>query len=368
MVPPSVFQLGIGMLNSIFGVTAQDARAALRVAASVGVPLLALYLTGHLDIAVYAAFGALASLYGHSETAQSRAETQVVVAIGFVATVAAAVAYSAAGGPLWLLGALLFAVVVGAGTLGTLMGWVPRGEIFFILVLLVIADIPVAPDRAALVIATSAGGAGFAVLLTLLGPQGTANPQSALRALPGRLAKGSAALDLRRHVIIITTAAVATVCAWALALALGIGHPFWAAVVVGALMPALASPDALARMLQLILGTLGGVGVAAGLFATQPGPLALVLLIVVLQGVAELFIARSYGIALLFISPLAIGMSNLGRGLPWPPLVFDRLVEAGIGTAVAVLAILAGRILLGRLLPERMLGRIPGRSDVSPGG
>ena len=36
-----------------------------------------------------------------------------------------------------------------------------------------------------------------------------------------------------------------------------------AAVVVGALMPALASPDALARMLQLILGTLGGVGVAA---------------------------------------------------------------------------------------------------------
>jgi hypothetical protein len=61
---------------------------------------------------------------------------------------------------------------------------------------------------------------------------------------------------------------------------------------------------------------------------------------------AEIVVGRNYGVSLLFFSPLAIGMSNLSRGLPWQPLLIDRLIEAALGTSVAFLVILLGRRIL----------------------
>ena len=70
------------------------------------------------------------------------------------------------------------------------------------------------------------------------------------------------------------------------------------------------------------------------------------LLLFTVPAAAQLVVSRNFGIALLFFSPLAIGMSNLSRGLPWQPLLVDRLAEAALGTAVAFLAILVGRRIL----------------------
>jgi hypothetical protein len=84
------------------------------------------------------------------------------------------------------------------------------------------------------------------------------------------------------------------------------------------------------------------------LFAFNPGHLALVVIIVVCQAAAELFVARYFGIALLFLSPLAIGMSNITRGLPWPPLIAERFIETVLGAAVASIMILIG----SRILPK----------------
>ena len=125
----------------------EDARAALRVGASVGLPIVALYASNHAHLAVNGAFGALTSLYGHSEPAESRIETQFVVGVSLVATVAVAAASSLLRAPDAYLALLLFAIVCVAGTVGTLMKWVPRGEIFFILVFLVIAGIPSQRDQ-----------------------------------------------------------------------------------------------------------------------------------------------------------------------------------------------------------------------------
>ena len=86
--------------------------------------------------------------------------------------------------------------------------------------------------------------------------------------------------------------------------------------------------------------------VATFLFSFNPGHLALIAIIVVCQAAAEIAVARNYGVALLFFSPLAIGMSNLSVGAPWQPLLVDRLAEAALGTAVAFLAILVGRRIL----------------------
>ncbi|MGU3494795.1 FUSC family protein [Xanthobacteraceae bacterium A53D] len=333
--------------TTMLTVTAEDAIAAVRVGLSVGLPLFALYAADQLHFAVYAAFGALTSLYGHSETARRRAESQLVVGLCMVATIAVGALYAALSGPTFVLGILLFAVVVGTGTLGAVMGWVPRGEIFFILVLLVIAGIPIRLDQLPYALAAGAGGAALSVGLTLASPR--RERWAWAQDLRSRMREGSASLDPAQHAVIILAAAIGAVAAWILAQLLSIGHPFWAPIAVAALMPALTSDDAIRRTCQLLLGTAAGVGFAALLFAGEPGPLALICLIAVCQAIAELFVARNYALALVFITPLAIGMSNLGRGLAWNPLLIERLLEAGVGMSVALVAIAVGRLILARM-------------------
>ena len=325
-----------------------DIESAVRVAVAVGVPLLLLDAIGRLDLAVYAAFGGLAMLYGHNEPPKQRVESQIVAGTGLVLAIAVAMAYSAAQAPAAVLGVLLAVTVIAAATLGAAMRWVPRGEMFFVLVLLIIANIPTSWDRLPLGIAVGAGGAALSVLLAWLMGADRNEPgdESKSGGWRRRFTAGYAALDRGQHLVLIVAATLGVLAAWVLAIVLGVGNPFWAAVTVAALMPALVAPDVWRRTLYLILGTLGGVGVATFLFSFDPGHLALIAIIIVCQAAAEIAVARNYGVALLFFSPLAIGMSNLSRGAPWQPLLVDRLAEAALGTAVAFLTIVVGRRIL----------------------
>jgi hypothetical protein len=325
-----------------------DIESAVRVAMAVGVPLLALDAIGRLDLAVYAAFGGLAMLYGHSEPPKQRVESQIVAGTGLVLAIAVAMAWSAAQAPVAILGVLLAVTVIAAATLGAAMRWVPRGEMFFVLVLLIIADIPTSWDRLPLGIAVGAGGAALSVLLAwVIGvDRADAQDEAASDGWHRRFAAGYAALDRGQHLVLVAAATFGVLSAWGLALVLGVGNPFWAAVTVAALMPALVAADVWRRTLHLVLGTLGGVGVATFLFSFNPGHLALIGIIIVCQAAAEIAVARNFGVALLFFSPLAIGMSNLSRGAPWQPLLVDRLTEAALGTAVAFLTIIVGRRIL----------------------
>lgn len=336
------------MRRSLADIRRDDIEDALRVALAVGLPLLALDAAGRLDLAVYAAFGGLTMLYGHGESAKQRVTTQIVAGIGLVVAIAVAMAYSASQAPLTVLGALLAVTVIAAATLGAAMKWVPRGEMFFVLVLLIVASIPTTWDRLPIGIATGAGGAAFSVLLAWLSNlrNGKRGEEPRPDGWRHRLAAGYANLDRRQHLVLVAAATLGVLTAWTLAIVLDIGHPFWAAVTVAALMPALAATDIWRRTLHLMLGTLGGVGVATFLFSFEPGHLALIAIIIVCQAAAEIAVARNYGVALLFFSPLAIGMSNLSRGAPWPPVLLDRLAEAALGTAVAFLTILVGRRIL----------------------
>lgn len=334
------------MRSLLFDVGRRDVAEAIRVGLSVGLPLLACEAMGRLDLAIYAAFGGLAMLYGHGESPNARVQSQIVAGGGLLVTMAAAMVCSAAHAPLAALGGLLVVTVIAAVTLGAAMGWVPRGEMFFVLVLLIVAGIPTSWDRVPLGIAVGVGGAAFSVLLAWLGGRLAGAERAPPDAWHRRVAAGYARLDRRQHLILMVAAILGVLVAWLLALALGVGHPFWAAVTVAALMPALAAEDVWRRTLHLMLGTLGGVALATFLFSFQPGDLALIAIIVACQAAAEIAVARSYGVALLFFSPLAIGMSNLGRGAPWQPLLLDRLSEAALGTAVAFCVILAGRRIL----------------------
>ena len=323
-----------------------DIEGAIRVAAAVGLPLLALEAIGRLDLAVYAAFGGLAMLYGHGEPAKRRVESQAVAGTGLVIAIAVAMTWSASHASLAVLGVLLALTVIAAVTAGAAMRWMPRGEMFFVLVLLIVASIPTTWDRLPLAIAVGAGGAAFSVLLAALhcigAPPGEPKPDGWRR----RIGSGYADLDHGQHLVLLAAATLGVLAAWVLALVLGIGHPFWAAVTVAALMPALAAKDVWRRAIHLMLGTLGGVAIATFLFSFEPGHLALIAIIIVCQAAAQIVVSRNAGAAMLFFCPLAIGMSNLSRGAPWPPILVDRVVEAALGVAVAFLTIFVARRIL----------------------
>lgn len=323
-----------------------DIEAAIRVGVAVGLPLLALEAIGRLDLAIYAAFGGLAMLYGHSESAWRRVESQIVAGAGLVFMIAVGMTWSASHASLAVLGGLLALTVIAAVTLGAAMRWIPRGEMFFVLVLLIVASIPTGWDRLPLALAVGAGGAAFSVLLAVINAIGASKDESKPDGWQRRIAAGYADLDHRQHLVLLAAATTGVLAAWVIALALGIGHPFWAAVTVAALMPALGAKDVWRRAIYLMTGTLGGVAIATVLFSFEPGHLALIAIIIVCQAVAEIAVSRNYGVALLFFCPLAIGMSNLGRGAPWPPILFDRVAEAALGVAVAFITIFVGRRIL----------------------
>ena len=137
------------------------------MALAVGLPLLALDAIGRLDLAVYAAFGGLAMLYGHGEPREAPVQSQIVAGAGLVVAMAVAMAYSAAHAPCscW---APARRHRDRRGHARRRHAWEPRGEMFFVLVLLIIANVPTSWDRLPLGIAVGAAGAAFSVLLAAL--------------------------------------------------------------------------------------------------------------------------------------------------------------------------------------------------------
>ena len=77
----------------------------------------------------------------------------------------------------------------------------------------------------------------------------------------------------------------------------GIGYPYWA--MVSAVVPLVARDVTvqLERAILRIVGTFGGVAIAALLLSLDLSPLGLVLCVIVLQTVGELLIGRNYATA-----------------------------------------------------------------------
>lgn len=141
---------------------------------------------------------------------------------------------------------------------------------------------------------------------------------------------------------------VAGLVAGALALALGIGHPYWAVVSVAAVIPPAGAAHSVSRAWHRVFGTVAGVVVTWLILLPDPPVWVLVLVVAVAQFGAEVFVGRHYGVALVFITPLALVVAHLGQPVPVGTLLVDRVVETVLGCAVAILAVLAARALTRR--------------------
>lgn len=124
------------------------------------------------------------------------------------------------------------------------------------------------------------------------------------------------------------------------ALALGLGHGYWAAISAAAVLHSINVRTAAQRAVQRTLGTVAGLLLALGVLATGPDPVVLVLVIVLLEFLLEYVVARNYGLGVVFLTPLALLLSDLAAPAPAGALVQDRALSSVLGIAVALLCAL----------------------------
>jgi uncharacterized membrane protein YccC len=310
-----------------------DHRVATRASLSVLVPLLVLAAVGRLDWSIYATFGAFTSLYGRDRVHPARTRMQLTLAGVLTGVVGLGVAVGTLEERRWVA-VVVAALVAGLASLASdAQGWHPPGPLFPVFAFGATASIESTPADVLTAVLVAGASALLAVVVGNAGAayRGRRRPHEARRT-PVRAADFGAVA--RRHV---ARCAVAALVAGAIATGLGIGHPYWA--VVGAVVP-LAARHLLSQLVRgahRLVGTGLGLVVAALLLWIDPTGLPLIVVIVVLQGVAELLVGRNYALALVAVTPLALLVGHLAAPSPAGPLLRDRAVETVIGVAVGVL-------------------------------
>lgn len=335
----------------------RDHYPAARIALGIAVPLLVVLAIGRIDLTIFAAFGAFSGIYAKAEIAGRRFQHQSIAGVILVACLGLGGAYASIGASPWAI-VITTAVVAGAGSVAAdYWRLKPPGSLFFVFAFAAVASLPeVPPWWQALTVGTASVlwclflGAVPAVVRKLR-RSGDAGAQRPAPEQPQQPVDWSA---LMVHAL---RYAVAAAIAGGLATFADIGHSYWAmvAAVVPIAAPTLAGR--LARAVHRIVGTLGGVAVTAAILALPLLPWHIVLLLVVLQFLAEMFVQRHYTVALFFITPLALLMSFLVTQPDPADLLVDRTLETVIGALVGVAVVVLMRERAASLKGPETVGR-----------
>lgn len=121
-----------------------------------------------------------------------------------------------------------------------------------------------------------------------------------------------------------------------LAVAGGLEHSYWASISAAAVLHSVNLRTTAQRAVQRTLGTVVGLLLALGVLATDPEPVALACVIVLLEFLLEYFVPRNYGLGVVFLTPLALLMSDLASPAPAGQLVADRVLGSVLGIVVGL--------------------------------
>jgi hypothetical protein len=311
--------------------------------------------------------GAFAIVYGESGRAASH--VRVVLGYGLVLMVAAA---SGAG-----LGALtatttrgtadaIFVaamVAIAAITAGLVKAYRTRPPGSFLIVLSFELSAAVTMQGVHPVALMAAGAVGAAAALgsaVLVGPVGLRSgrdhddPLRSRWSNPSRVAAANAVADAdadgaarghRRDVAaaLAVRLAVAGGLAGTAALACGLPRPDWA--VMSAVMVLHQGPGRTVgsiRGLHRLVGTVLGCGVFVVLSAAAPHPAVVAVAVAVMFTLGDLFLARHYGIAMAFITPMAMAIGNEHLSANASHAAGTRVAETVIGVVAALAVLNAG--------------------------
>ncbi|NDZ77084.1 hypothetical protein G3I19_00810 [Streptomyces sp. SID10853] len=169
-------------------------------------------------------------------------------------------------------------------------------------------------------------------------PAFTASPPSDRRRYPplrAALAAGvRAKADAWRYAV---RAGAAIFTAGALSHLAGLDRPGWAMISAGSVLLAPDLAGTFNRSLQRCAGTALGLVLAAGVLTLHPPRAATIVIVAGVVGLAQPFLAKNSGLAMLVLTPGILPLSAT-RTQGFLPLLDDRLWTTVIGAAVALLA------------------------------
>ncbi|MCQ1995658.1 FUSC family protein [Arthrobacter sp. zg-Y1171] len=306
---------------------------AVRVAIGVFLPLLVLILLGRTDLTMCAIFGSLTGVFGRAELHWRRLQHQSLSGMLMVLTVLAGVFLSLSGADSW--------TVVGAGTViagliaaaASYLRVRPAGPFTYIFAFTATSAAPFSGglEEAAL---TTAGSVLLAVALGFAGRLHARRhtPRTLLPYRPpswGRILRHSG-----RY-------AAAVAAAGSISAGLGLGHGYWAMLAACAPIAAVDAAGGVTRAVHFILGTYAGVLVSAVLLQVQWSPVQLAVLLAMLQLCGEIYAVLHYGLAMVFLTPVALLMTGFVATQPVLAVTLDRAVQTTIGALVALAVIAA---------------------------
>lgn len=316
---------------------------ALRCAASVALAFVAVALLGRHDLAGYASLGALASLYGRAEAPRRRLLLMGLAGGSLTGTVVVMSALGAAHAPTAVtLGALvLLAAAATAGAAALRTG--PPGAT----ILVFAAGAGTAPVAGATAVSerglVAAGGAVIAIAVCTTGAlwrarhrPGPARPGALGGAMTPGGSRTGGAIVAPALTVAAAGALSASVATWA-----GWGHAAWAVMGATAVLQGTHVRHVGVRALQRGAGTVCGALLALPLLGAHLDFVALAVLVVALQTLTELVVARHYGAAMLTITPMALLMTSIGATVDPAGLALDRALDTAVGAALGVLVAVA---------------------------
>ncbi|MDN3233177.1 FUSC family protein [Priestia megaterium] len=114
---------------------------------------------------------------------------------------------------------------------------------------------------------------------------------------------------------------------------IGLQNPYWVPVSCAAILSGINSSAIFYRAVHRSVGTILGLFVTSGIYIWDPNKWEVVLLFVLLFFIIESFVAKNYGIAVIFMTPLTILIAETGnRLLPVQQLLQYRLFDIVLGS------------------------------------
>jgi len=313
--------------------------AGLQAALAVVLVATALHASPWAHVAGFGGLGALAALFGRFAPLARRRRMVLVAGALLVLPVALLSLLAWAG---WPPVALLLALSAMAGVLASLAHRTQigaPGAVIFIFA----ASAAISPvsgmtawtERAA----ATALGVAAAWLLCLLTDRlrdlEVAPPAPAAAAgMRPPLSPGYAPLQALRVALCAALAAL-------LAYAAGWSHPAWAAIGAVAVLQGAHLPGTMHRAWQRTLGTVVGAAVAWAILSASPSFAALLLAVAVLQILTEVVIGFNYALGQIFITPMALLMTNLASHGEPADMALARIYDTTLGAAVGIALALA---------------------------
>jgi hypothetical protein len=326
----------------------KDHHVALRCAVGVFVPLITLMLLNRLDLAAFASFGAFTGIYGRNEPHAKRLVIQLragllMLLVIFLAALTARTGEAFALSAASITWVQVLATTVVAGGCSLIVAWWrlrPAGSLFHIFAFAAIAAIPNQPPLwqgmlvAVLTVALS-------LLIGISSRVARSHRTPWMRPKPPRLTPGEKRAARLEAVGYVVAAGLAGTLGTLAGEWLGFGHSYWAMVAAVVPLVGHSTRHRVSRGMQRIVGTALGLVLLAGILWLRPAPWQTVLVIAACQFGAEMFIARQYVLAQIFVTPLALITTLLVAPSSPGILLRDRILETIIGAAVGIAIVLA---------------------------